>query len=140
MLRTKACTKEVRPMWQSAALLNTQERPARAPKGESHAYRSSDLFVVVRNWIIDDPGSIPSSSCCGNLRSDRSSGFACVRPAHLPWTWLHLGSRLLGLRPGRLFLGSGHVGGTARSRSALDSGVLGSRRRLVRLVSGLLGT
>src|SRR5260370_12872352 len=43
--------------------------PSEDQKGENHAYRSFDLFVVARRWIIGDPGSIPSPSCCRHLRA-----------------------------------------------------------------------
>src|SRR5216683_362454 len=43
--------------------------PSKGQKGENHAYCAFDLFVVARSWIIGDPGSIPSPSCCGHLRA-----------------------------------------------------------------------
>src|SRR5437879_621139 len=126
--------------WRSAAPSPSSKHPAKRQKGENHAYRTLYLLVVSRSWSTGDTGSIPSTSCCGHLRSDWSACIASVCPADLPGTWLYLGSRLLGLWPGRLFLGSRHVGISAGSRSSLDSRLLGLGRRLLHLERRLLGT
>src|SRR5215472_17725154 len=105
----------------------SKNHPAKRQKGRNHAYRTLNQFVVslVRCCFTGDTGSIPSTSCCGHLCSDWSADIACLRPANLPRTGLHLGPRLLGLRSRWLLLGSRHVGLSSGSRPAVDSGLLG---------------
>jgi hypothetical protein len=51
-----------------------------------------------------------------------SAGVAVLRAAAVPWAWLHLDARVLGLGPCvRILLGSGHVGAAAIHRRAVDS-------------------
>src|SRR5713226_6585147 len=130
-----------RRRWRSAALFKAKTMPSVRQKGGNYAYRSFHLFVVPRRRNTGHPGSITSAGCCRDFRSDWTSRVTGLRPTHLPGTGLYLGSWLLGLRSRWLLLGSGHLGISARSGSALDSRVLGlRRRRLLRLVPGLLGT
>jgi hypothetical protein len=39
--------------------------------------------------------------------------------------WVHLDARVLGLRPGRILLGSGHLGGAAGCWPVVDTRLLG---------------
>src|SRR5260370_11864017 len=127
-------------MWQLADVLDTQKTPSERQKGESHARRSFDLFVVARSRIIGDPGSIPSASCCRHLRSDWSSGVTNLRAASLPGRGLYLDPGLLGLGWGRLLLGAGHMGFSSGSRFLLDPGLLGLGRQRFHFLRGLLGS
>src|SRR3954462_2022906 len=82
------------------------------------------------------------------FRSDRdldlfwSAGTPDLRTAALPSGRLYLDARLLGVRSGlrRLLLGPRHMGGSARSRFALDSRLLGLGRQPVFLSRRLLGS
>ena len=59
---------------------------------------------------------------------NRSAAAAGLRATPLPRRRLHLDTRLLGLRGLRVLLGARHVGVSARTRFALDSGLLGLGR------------
>src|SRR5579872_4526288 len=60
-----------------------------------------------------------------NFHSHRPATVAGLRTTHLPRRWVHLDTRLLGLRPRRLLLGARYVGTCTSTRIPLDSAMVG---------------
>src|SRR3954467_11724500 len=78
---------------------------------------------------------------CGRFRVREycASGAAGLYAASVPGRWIHLDSRLLGLRIGWILLGARHLGGRTRAWLALDPWLLGLERWRISLARRLLG-
>lgn len=64
-------------------------------------------------------------SCVRCLSNGRTSASANLRTATLPWTQLHVDTRLLGMGLGWILLGSRHMAYGSRGRAVVDPRLLG---------------
>ena len=98
----------------------TEKTPGQRQKGECYADHQSDWFAVAGcshpglSYTCNTAFDVSGRCWCRDTCASRSTPPACLCPANLPWTRLHLGAGVLGLRRRRrLLLGSRHLGFTS---------------------------
>jgi hypothetical protein len=98
----------------------TEKTPSQRQKGECYADHQSDWFAGAAcsppglSYTCDTAFDVSGRCWCRDTCASRSTPPAYLCPANLPWTRLHLGAGVLGLRRRhRLLLGSRHLGFTS---------------------------
>src|ERR1700693_2666271 len=98
--------------------------PSREDRGHEHYNEQK----IPRAWPDVFSAARPCYAGCAGyfFRRRHLIGWYCstssarVRTAHLPWAWLYVAARLLGLRSRRLLLGSRSLGDCTLRRRAVD--------------------